>query len=176
MKAMFAITKNSSPNTKTNQRDGKRPYKHIELWKRKELIRCVTRKEETMKDCSKRLGINYCTTKHIMKVFRRTGSCETDLMRKKNQHVRILTDNKSSTYNVGEFSSLHGQSTATKPEESIPENTQYNTNMYNQKMLAPQSLLMVPTNCMVNSNFLCGNNQQTYNFSEAEFKPELLNI
>jgi hypothetical protein len=169
MKAMFTITKNNSPNTKTNQMNGKRPYKHIELWKRKELIRCVTRKEETMKDCSKRLGINYCTTKHIMKVFRRTGSCETDLMRKKKQHVRILTDKKSSTYNVGEVNSLHRQSMVTKPGNLIPESTQYNTNMYNQKML-------VPTNCMMDSNILFGNIRQTHNFSEAEFKPELQNI
>jgi hypothetical protein len=176
MKAMFAITKNISPNTKTNQRNGKRPYKHIELWKRKELIQCVTSKEETMKDCSKRLGINYCTTKHIMKVFRRTGSCETDLMRKKKQHVGMTTDNRSSAYNVGEVSPLHKQSMVVKPEDSIPENTQYNTNMYNQQMLDPQSLLMVPTNCMMDSNFLFGNIQQTQNFSEAEFKTELQNI
>jgi hypothetical protein len=176
MKAMFTITKNNSPTTKTNQRNGKRPYKHIELWKRKELIRCVTGKEETMKDCSKRLGINYCTTKHIMKVFRRTGSCETDLMRKKKQEVGIITDNRSSAYNVGEVSPLHKQSMVAKPGDSIPENTQYNTNMYNQQMLVPQSFLMVPTNCTMDSNFLFGNIHQTHDFSEAEFIPELQNI
>lgn len=38
-----------------------------------------------MKDCAKRLGINYSTAKHILKVYRRTGSIETDLMKKRKE-------------------------------------------------------------------------------------------
>lgn len=63
----------------------KRAYQHVDLWKRKELIDCVKKREETMKDCAKRLGINYSTAKHILKVYRRTGSIETDLMKKRKE-------------------------------------------------------------------------------------------
>lgn len=82
----------------------KRAYQHIELWKRKELIECVNKKEETMKDCSKRLGINYCTAKHILKVYRKTGSFETDLMRKKKEKDEELKQRVLSDSQFAEFS------------------------------------------------------------------------
>lgn len=88
----------------------KRAYQHIELWKRKELVEKVSSREETMKDCSKRLGINYCTAKHILKIFRRTGSIETDLMKKKKEkeeelRQRVLNDAQFADYAIKEYNS-----------------------------------------------------------------------
>lgn len=81
----------------------KRAYHQVDLWKRKDLIETITRKDETMKVAAKRLGINYCTAKHIMKVFRRSGSHETDLMRKKKRmkfemREKVLNDSQFSDY------------------------------------------------------------------------------
>lgn len=97
-----------SLNEADNRKNKKRAYQHIELWKRMELIDCVNSKEETMKDCSKRLGINYCTAKHILKVYRKTGSYETDLMRKKKEKdeelkQRVLNDAQFADYAMQEY-------------------------------------------------------------------------
>lgn len=86
----------------------KRAYQHIELWKRKELVEKVSTREETMKDWSKRLGINYCTAKHILKIFRRTGSIETDLMKKKKEkeeelRQRVLNDSQFADYAMNQY-------------------------------------------------------------------------
>lgn len=86
----------------------KRAYQQVDLWKRKELVDSVNRKEETMKECAKRLNINYCTAKHIMKVWRRSGSYETDLMRKKKQkeqalRQRVLNDAQFAEYTNNEL-------------------------------------------------------------------------
>lgn len=88
---------------KTKQ--NKRAYQQIDLWKRKELIDSVNRKEETMKECAQRLGINYCTAKHIMKVYRRSGSYETDLMRKKKQKEQTLRERVLGEFNFAQIDS-----------------------------------------------------------------------
>lgn len=45
-----------------------------------------------MKDCAKRLGVNYSTAKHILKVYRKTGSIETDLMKKRKLRSQRLKE------------------------------------------------------------------------------------
>jgi len=93
------------------QKKGKRAYKLIEMWKRIDLIDSVTSKAETMKDCSIRLGINYWTAKHIIKVYRSTGSYETDLTRKKKQKdlelkQKVLNDSQFEEFTSKRFFGL----------------------------------------------------------------------
>lgn len=125
----------------------KRAYQQVELWKRKELIDSVNRKEETMKECAKRLGINYCTAKHIMKVFRKSGSYETDLMRKKKEkeqalRERVLNDAQFADYTQFEHlqnkqmsqGNVSHESTANGVDDQAPEQVP----MYNCGWMAPQ--------------------------------------
>lgn len=109
-----------------------------------------------MKDCSKRLGINYCTAKHIMKVYRKTGSCETDLMRKK-KHLVALKDNKLTAYNSDEFYQDNKQINVTKFEASNHESTEFNSHEQYMEMKASQSNLIRHENSMISSNFLFEN-------------------
>ena len=79
---LFTVNKSNEGSSDKAPRK-KRAYQNIELWKRQDLVESITSRRETMKDASERLGINYCTAKHIMKVYRRTGSIKTIVMRKK---------------------------------------------------------------------------------------------
>lgn len=74
---------NSESHANTYERRDKRQYKHVEFWKRKAIIDCVHDKSETMKQCAKRIGVNYSTAKHIIKIYRKTGSIETNMMKKR---------------------------------------------------------------------------------------------
>mmetsp|Transcript_36457 Transcript_36457/g.36063 ORF Transcript_36457/g.36063 Transcript_36457/m.36063 type:complete len:157 (+) Transcript_36457:23-493(+) len=126
----------------------KRAYQQVELWKRKELIDTVNKKEETMKECAKRLGINYCTAKHIMKVFRKSGSYETDLMKKKKEkeqalRERVLNDTQFADYikfDYPQYKQMNQgieshESTSHDTDEQVPEQV----SMHNCGFMAPQT-------------------------------------
>lgn len=144
----------------------KRAYQQVDLWKRKELIDCVNRKQETMKECAKRLQINYCTAKHIMKVFRRSGSYETDLMRKKKQkeqalRQRVLNDSQFAQYTQAEVPKIRidesghdstCHNTDEQAQESLSNSSRcYNRNWANQ-YAGPQLFVPVETVMMNNIN------------------------
>jgi hypothetical protein len=156
MEAMFAITKDNKMNAKSSKKNEKRAYQLIDLWKRQELIQSVTSKEETMKDCSKRLEINYCTAKHIMKVYRKTGSSETDLMRKKKQ-LGVLKNNKFAVFNSDKIYQDNKQINVTNFEPSNHESTEYNLNEQSKEMKSSQFVQVNSKNSMLNPNFLFEN-------------------
>ena len=151
----------------------KRAYQQIDLWKRKELIQCVIRKEETMKDCAKRLGINYCTAKHIMKVYRRTGSFETDLMRKKKQkeqelRQRVLNDTQFADY---------AQSKVAVSSQRDQEESTHGVVSNEHSQVLPASPAMAPSVNCLSPNFLFENFNMDFNSSQGvEFKYELQNL
>lgn len=111
---MFMIIKTESRRSR-QYLNKKRAYQHVDLCKRKELVYCISQRIETMKDCAKRLNINYCTAKHIMKVYRRTGFVETDTMRKKQEKDEEL---KIKVLNDVQFSDFSGSNSV----ESTPKN------------------------------------------------------
>lgn len=125
---MFTITRVSKACrlALSQKSKDKRAYQQIELWKRQELIECVTSRQETMKDCAKRLDINYCTAKHILKVYRRTGSYESDLMRKKKERdeelrQKVLNDSQFADYTMNEFGCLPKQKESSFTQSSTKE-------------------------------------------------------
>ena len=58
--------------------------------KRFNLIKMVEGGGITIKETAKRLGINYCTAKHILKVYRDSGSIESLLHWKRKLNARSL--------------------------------------------------------------------------------------
>ena len=137
----------------------KRAYQHIELWKRKELIECVNKKEETMKDCSKRLGINYCTAKHILKVYRKTGSFETDLMRKKKEkdeelNQKVLNDSQFSEFTINDVNrslqiysnKLNNQEMVSRHYDVLSENS-HHSNSDNSCVYQGEKKIVNPQPC-----------------------------
>mmetsp|Transcript_13115 Transcript_13115/g.11594 ORF Transcript_13115/g.11594 Transcript_13115/m.11594 type:complete len:158 (+) Transcript_13115:204-677(+) len=156
-------------NTNTN----KRAYQQIDLWKRKELIESVNKKEETMKDAAKRLGINYCTAKHIMKVFRRSGSYETDLMRKKKQKEHELREKVLNDHQFAEMTTL--KSIPQKPVyqgEISQESTHHNLNEHSQE--TPFIGNMHPA--MMNRNILFNPIAAQSSMGQYNFDIELNNV
>jgi predicted DNA-binding protein (UPF0251 family) len=65
------------------KKQSKRGYVQCELWKRQALIEKVDQEGMTIKDAAKVIGINYSTAKHIVKVYRKTGTVETKMMKRK---------------------------------------------------------------------------------------------
>ena len=76
--------------------NGKRSYVPVELEKRKELLEVIQREGLTIKEAAQVLNINYSTAKHIVKTYKRTGSLETQLM-KKNKRKQINKDKQLKT-------------------------------------------------------------------------------
>lgn len=167
---LFTISKENnikdSPNCSSKKSKGKRAYQHIDLWKRKELIQRVSNKKETMKDCAQRLGINYCTAKHILKVYRKTGSFETDLMRKKKEkdeelRQKVLNDAQFADYAMAEFGySLEQHKTVSsnqsstkeimeiKNEDSYSSSTHHNTTEHSSEVHnSSKTLPSLPEQC-----------------------------
>ncbi len=70
---------------KANSNKGKRSYVPVELEKRQQLLTIIDNEGLTIKEAAVKLGINYSTAKHIVKTFKRTGTLETQLMKKKKQ-------------------------------------------------------------------------------------------
>ena len=191
---MYDVDHDMNMGMKKNK--NKRAYQHIELWKRKELIECVNKKEETMKDCSKRLGINYCTAKHILKVYRKTGSFETDLMRKKKEKdeelkQRVLNDTQFAEFSANDmcrnlplYSNKWNrqENLAIKHYDVMSENSQHNSDNScvfegELKMANPQPYYPVPPQAQYyNPNYLfeynnmnnLGNYAQTSNGNSLE--------
>jgi hypothetical protein len=61
----------------------KRSYIPVELDKRQKLIQLVEEEGLTIKEAAQNLKINYSTAKHIVKVFKRTGEVQTQMMSKR---------------------------------------------------------------------------------------------
>jgi hypothetical protein len=61
----------------------KRSYIPVELDKRHKLIKAVEEDGLTIKEAAQNLKINYSTAKHIVKVYKRTGEVQTQLMNKR---------------------------------------------------------------------------------------------
>lgn len=61
----------------------KRSYIPVEFEKRKKLIQAVEEEGLTIKEAAQNLKINYSTAKHIVKVFKRTGEVQTQMMNKR---------------------------------------------------------------------------------------------
>jgi transposase len=55
----------------------------VELEKRQKLIQAVEEEGLTIKEAAQNLKINYSTAKHIVKVFKRTGEVQTQMMTKR---------------------------------------------------------------------------------------------
>ena len=127
-----------------------------------------------MKDCAKRLNINYCTAKHILKVYRRTGSYETDLMRKKKEKneelkFRVLNDSQFADYAINQFGYVpikvdvhHSDQASTnngsKHEDSLGENTHNFLVDFKCDQMVPQNIVGEPEDLnLLNPNFLFEN-------------------
>jgi len=61
----------------------KRSYVPVEFDKRQKLIQAVEEDGLTIKEAAQNLKINYSTAKHIVKVFKRTGEVQTQIMNKR---------------------------------------------------------------------------------------------
>ena len=83
----------------------KRGYVQWELWKREALIEKVDQEGMTIKDAAKEIGINYSTAKHIVKVYRKTGTVETKMMKKKKTKLSNTVKTKKTTEVESEQSS-----------------------------------------------------------------------
>lgn len=155
--------------------NGKRAYQQIDLWKRKELIQCVINKEETMKDCAKRLGINYCTAKHIMKVYRRSGSYETDLMRKKKQRDQELRERVLNDTQFADFA--HNKESMTSQKDQDESTHGVGSNEHSQALPACQVMPTMVENSCLSPNFLFENFNMDFSSSQqVEFRYELQNL
>ena len=64
----------------TNDAKKKRNYSYIKLGTRQRLISLVYKEGFQIKEAAQMIGMNYSTAKHIIKIFKRTGSIETKLM------------------------------------------------------------------------------------------------
>lgn len=74
------------PNPKPVQKEifrTKRSYIPVEFEKRQKLIQAVEEEGLTIKEAAQNLKINYSTAKHIVKVFKRTGEVQTQMMNKR---------------------------------------------------------------------------------------------
>lgn len=160
----------------------KRAYQQVDLWKRKELIDCVRSKQETMKDSAKRLGINYCTAKHILKVYRRSGSYETDLMRKKKkQHEelrqKVLNDSQFADLTMKELDTCsQGAQGSTKEVPAIEEISNHESTHHNttENTFDAQPVeASIPTCSGLNPNFLFENVSSDFS---ADFRPQLKGV
>jgi transposase len=63
----------------------KRKYEFVDIQKRLKLVEIVEQKGYTIKEASRLMDINYSTAKHIIKEYKRTGTVETQLMKKQKQ-------------------------------------------------------------------------------------------
>jgi hypothetical protein len=179
-----AFTENKKSASKSK---GKRPYQQIELWKRIELIDCVFQRRETMKDCAKRLNINYCTAKHILKVYRKTGSYETDLMRKKKVKseelkFRVLNDSQFAEYAINQLGYLptkpevhHSDQASTnngsKHEDSVGENTHNFLVESKTDQMLPQNIIGETENLnLLDPNFLFENVSCEFRLQREDMK------
>lgn len=177
---------------------GKRAYQQIDLSKRQELIECVMQKKETMKDCAKRLLINYCTAKHILKVYRRTGSFETDLMRKKKEkddelRQKVLNDSQFADYALKEYGieaennhELHSSNQSSthelltlKHDNSLHDETHNHSSEPSSDMYIPvDTTLSQPESQenFLNPNFLFENSNFEFHCKKFEVGPRLNNL
>ena len=151
-------------------KQNKRAYQQIDLWKRKELIDTIVRKDETMKDAANRLNINYWTAKHIMKVYRRSGSYETDLMRKKKKREyelkeKVLHDSQFADYTQLEPSSKISISNKTIEKEST-QNWTFEKNQEQMKY--------AQTN--LNANFLFEGLNENKNLGKFNYDCEIKSL
>ena len=177
---------------------GKRAYQQIDLDKRQELIECVIQKKETMKDCAKRLWINYCTAKHILKVYRRTGSFETDLMRKKKEkdeelRQKVLNDSQFADYALKEYGidtennhelNSNNQS-STQEVMSLKDDNSHHEESHNHSSESGSDEYM-PVGarpyqpeaqvCLHNPNFLFENPNVEFHCAQFEEGPQLSNL
>ena len=61
----------------------KRSYIPVEFDKRSKLIKAVEEEGLTIKEAAQNLKVNYSTAKHIVKVYKRTGEIQTQMMTKR---------------------------------------------------------------------------------------------
>lgn len=67
----------------------KRSYIPVELEKREQLIKAVEKDGLTIKEAALSLKINYSTAKHIVKMFKKTGDVQTQMMSKRRAEDEI---------------------------------------------------------------------------------------
>lgn len=81
----------------------KRNYSYIKLGTRQRLISLVYKEGFQIKEAAQMIDINYSTAKHIIKLFKRTGSIETKLMQKNKlspQDITLLEQKINDACNV----------------------------------------------------------------------------
>ena len=90
----------------------RRSYTSVDIARRLELIRLVSRNAMKVSKAAKIAGVNYEAAKHIVQDFRRTGHCEPLRLRKrKEKYARLATVAKALQANSAHLEELNHMGT-----------------------------------------------------------------